>query len=299
MVKVNILWQFNTVGGGGNQFLNTLKRKLVEKGVYVKNPKDADVLLVNSKDALGRAKKFQGKTIVHRIDGVFSLYRGRGSRPIDLKVYRFAEETADGVIFQSEWSKDAHKKNGMKTHKFETTILNCSDDRCFFKTDSKPKDKIRLITSSWSANMKKGFDIYKYLDDNLDFEKYEYVFAGRSPISFKNIKPIGVLSSSPLANELNASDVFITATQDDTCSNSVIEAISCGLPVVALDSGGTPEIVTQNNGEIFKGKGDVIDKIKLVCEKASSGGYDVKAKSSAEVVEEYYNFMEKVHSEKD
>ena len=27
-------------------------------------------------------------------------------------------------------------------------------------------------------NKKKGYDYYKYLDENLDFNKYEYLFVG-------------------------------------------------------------------------------------------------------------------------
>jgi glycosyltransferase involved in cell wall biosynthesis len=44
---------------------------------------------------------------------------------------------------------------------------------------------------------------------------------------------------------LREHDVYITASKNDPCSNSLIEALSCGLPAVYLQSGGHPEIVKQ------------------------------------------------------
>ena len=38
-------------------------------------------------------------------------------------------------------------------------------------------------------------------------------------------------------------DIYLTASQNDPCSNALIEAMSCGLPSVALKSGGHPELV--------------------------------------------------------
>lgn len=96
---INIFWEFNKERGGGNQFLNTLKRFFIDNNVYEENPRKADVLLVNSKDCLGSASAFGEKTIIHRIDGVFSIYRGEESRSLDIKVYDFAKNFASGIIF--------------------------------------------------------------------------------------------------------------------------------------------------------------------------------------------------------
>ena len=38
--------------------------------------------------------------------------------------------------------------------------------------------KTRLVCTSWSINKNKGFDYYKYLDDNLDFSKYSFTYMG-------------------------------------------------------------------------------------------------------------------------
>ena len=42
----------------------------------------------------------------------------------------------------------------------------------------------------------------------------------------------------------DASDVYLTATNIDNMPGSVIECLSCGLPVVTTNAGGVPYIVT-------------------------------------------------------
>ena len=45
------------------------------------------------------------------------------------------------------------------------------------------------------------------------------------------------------SGNLRQNDVYLTASRNDPCSNSLIEALSCGLPAIYLKSGGHPEIV--------------------------------------------------------
>lgn len=304
-IKVNIFWKFNTVGGGGNQFLRTLRRYFIERGVYEEDPTKADVLLVNSKDCLEEAsqvKRAINNKIVHRIDGIFSIYRGEHERFNDIKVYNFARDYADGTIFQSEWSQITSEKNGMANHPNKTVIFNCADNEYFVGKSNKVKnDKIKLVTSSWSDNIKKGFRVYEFLDKNLDFNKFDYSFAGRSPIQFKNIKMEGILSSEELFKVLNSSDIFITATEDDTCSNSLIEALTCGCPAVVLNSGGSPEIIryTGNGGEIFQNNGDILEKINKIADNLSDYIKKIEAPSLEKIGGQYYGFMEGINNAKD
>ncbi|MFA7220034.1 MAG: glycosyltransferase [Synergistaceae bacterium] len=302
MIKVNILWNFDTVGGGGNQFLRTLRRYFISMGYYVDDPHKADVVLVNSKDCLEEAaivKRTSGNKFVHRIDGIFSIYRGEHERFNDIKVYDFSKNFADGVIFQSEWSKRASEKNGMISHPLKTIIFNCADNEYFAKRREKRErnGKINLVTSSWSNNVKKGFGVYKYLDENLDFNRFDYFFAGRSPFLFKNIKMRGILSSKDLSDVLNSSDIFITASEDDTCSNSLIEGLTCGLPAVVLDSGGSPEIVrlTGNGGVIFEGNADVIESINEVACNLDSYIEKIVPPRLDDIGQQYYDFMKRAY----
>ena len=50
-------------------------------------------------------------------------------------------------------------------------------------------------------------------------------------------------------------------SQDDPCSNSLIEALHCGLPAIVLNSGGHPEIIG-NAGVKFKNRKEIIEAIE-------------------------------------
>ena len=152
------------------------------------------------------------------------------------------------------------------------------------------------IVNSWSNNVKKGFVIYKYLDENLDFDKYEYIFIGRTCVDFKNIKFMGILDKKELSDELKKAHIFVTATQYDTCSNSLIEGMSCGLPAVALNSGGSPEIV-RSGGEIFNSNDDVIEKIDLVSSNIGEYRDKIDVSYIDEIGCQYYDFMRSVYEE--
>ena len=74
-------------------------------------------------------------------------------------------------------------------------------------------------------------------------ERYEFTFVGRSPIQFRNIRMIPPVASHQMADLFCQHDIYITASRNDPCSNSLIEALSCGIPAIFLHSGGHPEIV--------------------------------------------------------
>jgi glycosyltransferase involved in cell wall biosynthesis len=46
-----------------------------------------------------------------------------------------------------------------------------------------------------------------------------------------------------LAEILRGQDIYITASENDPCSNSLIEGMACGLPAIYRNSGGHPELV--------------------------------------------------------
>ena len=58
-----------------------------------------------------------------------------------------------------------------------------------------------------------------------------------------NIKLIPPVDSEKLAQILRKHDIYITASENDPCSNSLIEGLACGLPAIYRNSGGHPELV--------------------------------------------------------
>ncbi|HFU76305.1 MAG TPA: glycosyltransferase family 1 protein [Arcobacter sp.] len=262
-MKVHILYPFvDGPWGGANQFLKAIREYFIEQGCYEEELENADVILFNSSPnslvallpQIYRLKqKFPNKLFVNRIDGPVFYIRDR-NRYIDKAFYLFNESVCEGTIFQSNWSREKNYHLGMKKNRFEVTVLNAPNPNIFNINHKKPfafNRKIKLIATSWSNNLKKGFDVYKWMDEHLDFSKYEMVFIGNSPYDFQNIEIKEPMKSSDLAMALQDSDIIITASQSDPCSNALIEAIHCGLPAIGLDDGGHTEIIGRG-GEVFR-----------------------------------------------
>lgn len=302
-MKIHILYNFQEgPWGGGNQFLKALKQELINQGVYESSSQAAEVILFNSHhffdDVFKLKKRFPEKIFIHRIDGPLGLYRGR-DKIIDRIIFKFNDLLADGTAFQSHWSKAQNQKLHNARNKFEAVIHNAPDSAVFNKQNKKPfrpQEKIGLIAVSWSSNIKKGFDIYKYLDENLDFSKYEMVFVGNSPVEFKNIRHQKPLASKDLANVLRAQDIYITASQKDACSNALIEALSCGLPAAALNDGGHTELI-QQGGELFQSDKDVIEKLNKIARNYSYFQSRIPEFSIKKAAEDYYGLAKKIFNE--
>jgi glycosyltransferase involved in cell wall biosynthesis len=301
-MKINILSELKEgAWGGGNQFQKALRQEFVKLGVYEEDSEKADAILFNSFPfrheylfrRIAELKK-AGKIIIHRVDGPISEIRGR-DLDIDKIIYFFNNLLADGTVFQSAWSRTENFRLGMKKNNFETVIINAPDSGLFNRFDKAPfdKKKIKLIATSWSANPRKGFALYKFLDEHLDFSKYQMSFFGNSPVEFKNIIQHPSAESKILAEELKNSDIFITASQKDPCSNSLIEALSCGLPAVALDDGGHPEIVGAG-GEVFEGAADIFDKINMITENYGDYQARIKIETIEYAARKYFDFIKEV-----
>jgi glycosyltransferase involved in cell wall biosynthesis len=182
--------------------------------------------------------------MVHRVDGPLMGYRGYDDGS-DKKIERYNLDLSDCTIFQSRFSQKAQCDLGLK-FKDPEIIYNAVDSTIFNRKDrigSPVGRKIRIVAASWSTNENKGFDVYKWLAENLDKERFDFTFVGRTPYELKVTEFVEACSSEKVAAIFKQSDIYITASLHDPCSNSLIEALSCGLPVLYRDSGGHSELV--------------------------------------------------------
>jgi teichuronic acid biosynthesis glycosyltransferase TuaC len=59
---------------------------------------------------------------------------------------------------------------------------------------------------------------------------------------------MGPLPCSEIALWMNAADMLCLPSVTEGCPNVVLEALSCGLPVMATAVGGTPELIDHDSG---------------------------------------------------
>jgi glycosyltransferase involved in cell wall biosynthesis len=236
--------------GGGNQFLIGLRRELEGRGWRVATNRISPVTracLFNSFNFdAHRLEAFRhaGCRMVHRVDGPVSLYRGV-DEGIDRRIREVNQQFADATVFQSEYSLQRHVAMGL-TFKEPHVIRNAADPSIFHPRGRLPFDagrRVRLIATSWSDNVNKGADIYAWLDEHLDWSRYEFTFLGRTTARFRRIRVQPPVPSPDVAEALRAHDIYVIASRHEPCSNALLEALSCGLPAVYLDSGSHAEVV--------------------------------------------------------
>ena len=83
----------------------------------------------------------------------------------------------------------------------------------------------------------------EFLDETLDFSRYEFTFVGNAPAGFttKNIKLTSPMDSRALAGFLRTQHVFLGLSHGEPCSNAIMEAMHCGLPALIRNDGGNSE----------------------------------------------------------
>lgn len=238
--------------GGGHQFLRALWGEAEAQGLRVENNSvslTACACLMNSFNfSAPRLKRLLRKNVlcVHRVDGPVDVYRGYDGG-MDRGIWQVNRELADKTIFQSRYSLEKHLELGLEFRQ-PVVIPNAAAPSIFHARDKAAfslSRKTRLIASSWSDNLYKGAPVYQWLDEHLDWERYEFTFVGRSPLQFRNIRMIPPVDSYGMAELFRQHDIYLTASKNDPCSNSLTEALSCGLPAIFLYSGGHPEIVKE------------------------------------------------------
>lgn len=233
--------------GGGNQFLLALVGELQRRGLTVETNRlsgATPACLYNSFNFdFARLRRFVRDEVrmVHRVDGPVGVYRGFDDGT-DSRIAAI-NELADVTILQSQFSLEKHLELGLELRN-PIVVPNAVDAAIFHPPEERSSsERLRIVTTSWSANPRKGGDVLEWLDRNLDFDAYEVTFAGNTEQTFERIRVVAPLASEPLADLLRAHDVFLAPSRDDPCSNSLLEGLACGLPAAFRRSGGHPELV--------------------------------------------------------
>lgn len=240
--------------GGANQFMLALCGEFKRRGLRVGSnaiPSTARACLFiaqlfDFKQLQKQRQRHPGCRMVHRVDGPVGIYRGDDDGT-DQYIWKINEEIADTTILQSRYSLEKNRALGYE-FKNPVVITNAADPHIFKPANDKTTPngrKVRLISTSWSTHPNKGAATYRWIEENLDWSRFEYTFVGRAPVAFEKIRTVPAVASEQLADLLRQHDIYLTASLHESCSNALIEALACGLPAIYAASGGNPEIVKE------------------------------------------------------
>jgi len=283
--------------GGGHQFLRALVSELERRGLTIEVNRisaGTRACLFNSFNFdFRRLRRFARDDVrfVHRVDGPIASYRGFDDGT-DARIAEINRELADVTIVQSQYSRDAHLALGIELAD-PRLIFNTADPSIFYppvEREPLAGRPVRVIATSWSDNPNKGAEVIAWLDRNLDHDRYELTFVGRSDQMFEHVRVLGPIASEPLAAELRRSDVYLAPSRNDPCSNALLEALASGLPAVFRASGGHPELVG-DAGVAFDESEEVVAALDRLVSELDERRAAIQVAPLAEVADRYLEVL--------
>ncbi len=191
------------------------------------------------------------------------------------RVYKDARIT---IVGSSRWMSGKAKESSLfQGFRIESipipvdTRLFCPGDKMQAREKlGLPKDRFLILAGA--ANMKDRRKGYHFLVNALQFlaktlpgfsERSALVTFGKADGSAD--AGIPVYSHHYLSDEkaiallYQACDLFVLPSLEDNLPNTVIESLSCGIPVVAFRTGGIPEMIVHGKTGYLAGPGDSED----------------------------------------
>lgn len=164
--------------------------------------------------------------------------------------------TVRGCICVASKSKNESIRAGFATEDMCTVIPNAVNPDLFYGRDKNEmrkkhgfndEDFIVAFVGQW--NSRKGVQRLSDALSKLNNPKIKAIFMGRGAEAptYKNVLFQGTVNHDILPEYLCCADVFALPTNNEGCSNAVIEAMACGLPILSSDMEFNWDVLNERN----------------------------------------------------
>lgn len=176
------------------------------------------------------------------------------------------------IVSPSDWLSQIVKQSILKH--LPRVVIHNGVDQSVFSLHAKatlrsklalPQNKkiIAFVAQGGQSDLRKGWQYVQTIIDKYKGDESLHFLAigdGKAVENLPNITTVPFISDKKtLAMYYSASDLLLFTSLAENCPLVLLEAMSCGLPVVSFDVGGVPELVLhKQNGYIAKYK-DVED----------------------------------------
>ena len=266
--------------GGPSSFQAKLRQGLAKHGIEAHHdPSRTDcsaiLVIVGTRQlpALWQAHR-RGVRIVQRLDGINWLHRVRrtGLRHYlrsewnNLLLATIRRHLADHIVYQSEFTHDWWQTRYRDVPATNEVIHNGVDLQAFSPIGPQsPDSKItRVLVIEGSFEGGHDRDLLNAVEFASSLQQktgkpLELVIAGRVPEELKasvsgssnfRINWIGLVPNADIPALDRSAHLFFPAEINAACPNSVVEALACGLPVIAYATGSLPELVVGDAGRV-------------------------------------------------
>ncbi len=267
--------------GGPASFQSRLAEGLRRRGVPVRFDLQAagkgdSVLVVGGTTRLGMllAARRRGARLVQRLNGMNWIHR---RQPTGLRHFLRSEinntllaairrSLAHAILYQSHFSQSWWERVYGPLQKPTTVAYNGVDLNTFTPAgpEQPPGDIFRLllVEGHLGGGNEQGLENATGLAERLIRDHglaVELLIAGDAPASLRRryagrlpgcLSWAGIVPRPQIPTLDRSAHLLFSADLNAACPNSVVEALACGLPVVAFDTGALGELVQGGAGEV-------------------------------------------------
>lgn len=238
-------------------------------------PYDAVLIIGGTRwlGALRRARR-RGIPVIQRLDGMNWIHRVRRTgvrhflraEAANLLLRLIRDRLATAVVYQSRFARSWWERRFGPAPCSSHVVLNGVPlDRYTPEGPEQPpadRTRVLIVEGNLAGGYESGLEHAAALAEQLSRlhpGPLEIAIAGQASAPVQALWPqpcrvparwLGLVPAEDIPALDRSAHLLFAADPNPACPNSVIEALACGLPVIAFDTGALPELVTRDAGRI-------------------------------------------------
>jgi len=185
-------------------------------------------------------------TTFHGSDALIEPLRNR----LYSRLQKFVVSRSDHIIAVSNEVRNVLVSQ-LQAEPTKISVISCGVDTSIFshldKIDSRKKLKIdegeKVVLFVGQLRYGKGVDIISECARRMPDVTFLLIGTGPLRTNTKNCRSVGTCPNIQIPTWINAADVLVLPSRSEGTPVVLIEALSCGIPVVASNIGGIPDII--------------------------------------------------------